>query len=56
MKLMYKLNGGGIMKRKRCISCGYIIHKSGQSDPYLCRDCEDMMIEEELRYAYLDSV
>ena len=56
MGLMYKLRGGAIMQRKKCISCGYIIHKSSHSDPYLCRDCEDIMVDEESRYAYLDNV
>ena len=43
------------MERKKCISCGYLIIKSGHSDPYICRDCEDMMLNEEDRYAYLDN-
>lgn len=43
------------MQRRKCISCGYIICKSGHSDPYLCRKCEDMMINVEARYAYLDN-
>ncbi len=43
------------MRKRKCISCGFIIHKSAHSDPYLCRECEDMMIDEEARYAYLDN-
>ena len=43
------------MERRRCISCGYLIYKSGLSDPYLCRECEEMMLDDESRYTYLDS-
>lgn len=43
------------MQRKKCISCGYLISKSSHSDPYLCRGCEDMMLDEDLRYGYLDN-
>ncbi len=43
------------MQRKKCISCGIMILKSGHSDPYICRDCEDMMLGDESRYAYLDN-
>lgn len=42
------------MKGKRCISCGYIIQKSAVEDPYLCRECELLMLEPEQRFAYLD--
>jgi len=42
------------MERKRCISCGYLIYKSSHSDPYLCRDCEYLMLDEDARYLYLD--
>jgi len=41
--------------RRRCISCGNIISKSGHSDPYICRDCEDLIVDEGARYGYLDN-
>lgn len=43
------------MQRRKCISCGNAIYKSAHNDPYICRDCEDTTISEELRYIYLDS-
>ena len=44
------------MERLKCISCGDAIYKSAHSDPYLCRDCEGIMVNEEARYLYLDSI
>jgi len=44
------------MIRKKCVSCGYVILKSSHSDPYVCRDCEYMMVDDEIRYAHLDDV
>ncbi|MBN1644653.1 hypothetical protein JW851_01255 [Candidatus Woesearchaeota archaeon] len=26
--------------RRICISCGSLIHKSAEKDPYVCRHCE----------------
>ena len=43
------------MQRRKCISCGYIIMKSALHDPYVCRDCEDLMIGPGERYMYLDN-
>jgi hypothetical protein len=45
------------MVRHNCTSCGGIILKSGINDPYLCRDCERLLNNEELgeRYSYLDN-
>ena len=42
--------------RRVCISCGFIIFKSGRNDPYICRDCEKIGLGEEARYAYLDGI
>ena len=42
------------MQRNRCTSCGFVILKSALHDPYLCRDCEYLMLETDERYAYLD--
>ncbi len=42
--------------RKRCISCGFMIFKSGRDDLYICRDCEKIGVGEKTRYAYLDSM
>jgi len=42
------------MYRRKCMSCGHLILKSSHSDPYVCRECEDFMINEDVRYAYLD--
>ena len=45
------------MERRRCVICGYITLESNYSgDPYLCHDCEKMMLGEEARYTYLDNV
>jgi|TARA_B100002003_G_C13829395_1_gene407759 hypothetical protein len=43
------------MQRKICISCGFIILKSALHDPYLCRDCEYLIMGDEGRYSYLDN-
>ncbi|MBW2975972.1 hypothetical protein KY347_00840 [Candidatus Woesearchaeota archaeon] len=48
--------GGGGMQRKRCIRCGFIIYKSAEGDPYICRECENAIAGEEARYAYLDNL
>ena len=45
------------MQRRRCMICGYITLESRYSgDPYMCSDCEEMMIGEEARYAYPDNI
>jgi predicted RNA-binding Zn-ribbon protein involved in translation (DUF1610 family) len=44
------------MERRKCISCGFLIFKSARTDPYMCRDCEEMMVSDDARYAYLDFV
>ena len=44
------------MKGRRCISCGYIILKNSNLDPYLCSDCEDMLISDESRYSSINDV
>jgi len=41
------------MHRRRCISCGSMILKSGLEDPYVCRACEKTAYAES-RYGYLD--
>jgi len=44
-----------IIRRKKCISCGTLILKSGIYDPYICRYCENPAgIEARERYTYLD--
>ena len=43
-----------VMQRMICISCGFVIKKSALHDPYLCRECENLMVDTEERYAYLD--
>lgn len=43
------------MERLKCVSCGSSIYKSAHSDPYICRDCESVVMNEESRYYYLDS-
>jgi len=44
------------MLRRKCISCGFFIFKSGLNDPYICRDCENRGLGENARYAYLDGI
>jgi len=41
------------MKRRICVSCGSKIMKSAFHDPYLCRECEKE-VKEEQRFAFLD--
>ena len=47
---------GESMKARRCISCGYVILKSSNLDPYLCSDCEDMLINDESRYSPIEDM
>jgi len=42
------------MQRRKCISCGFKIFKSSHTDPYICRECEELMVDEGSRYAHLD--
>jgi predicted RNA-binding Zn-ribbon protein involved in translation (DUF1610 family) len=44
------------MQRRKCIGCGHLIFKTSYSDPYLCRDCGNLMINGDERYAHLDKV
>jgi len=43
------------MRQNMCISCGFIIRKSALHDPYLCGDCENLMIGADEGYNHLDS-
>ncbi|HLC60072.1 MAG TPA: hypothetical protein VJJ52_01440 [Candidatus Nanoarchaeia archaeon] len=45
------------MARMKCIGCGNVIIKSGLKDPYICRDCEKLIMETGMseRYGYLDN-
>lgn len=57
MKHMYRESGfdeGSEIsntQRKKCVSCGHMIHQQSHLDPYLCSECEDMLIGEEPGYA-----
>jgi len=45
------------MRRNQCVICGQAILKSGQYDPFLCRDCEKQSESMEVdRYWYLDEI
>ncbi len=48
--------GGESMKGAKCISCGFIILESGQLDPNICSDCEDMLISDESRYSSIEDI
>jgi len=53
MKLMYedikhiKTLDSGIMQRKRCLSCGFVINDETLHDSNICKDYEDLMIYED---------
>lgn len=52
-----KIDWGCNMQRRRCVICGYIALEEGySSNPYMCSDCEEMMIDKEATYILLDDV